>query len=253
MHGLIDQSVAGDAHRRPRGGMGRTGPRNVVALRLRGHPPHRRRRPPDERGPLDRHHLPDARAGLPRRCGASAPQIDHLVRFAGRGDRRRGAGGSRPRFLPRPYAQLAGQLHRLEAGMGRPQRAGAVRPGRQVHAPGRLHRLPPLGPDRHQRERPLGADSVGFRRGAPRRLRRRPLRHSARDDPRGGRLDRHAGPHRRGDRAAAGHPRRDPDFVPRGRPAQQRLLAQCDGGGRDRRHGRHERRGIRRGRHASHA
>ena len=102
LRGLVDQPHNGDAHRDPARRMGGAGPRNVVAVHRRRDPRYRLA-PPYERGPRHRHHLPDARAGLSRpRRGAGPAQVDHLVRFAGRGNRRRGAGRARPRpFLQR--------------------------------------------------------------------------------------------------------------------------------------------------------
>lgn len=249
MCGFGHEPRAGDAHRGAAARLGRTGPRDVVALRLRGDPADRRR-PSDARGRLRGHHLPDARPGLPRPYGASAAQVDHLVRFAGRRPRRGGPRGDRPRALPEPYAQLAGQLHRLETGLGQAPRGGTLLPHRPLPAAGRLHRLPPLGASVDEHQRPFGADPLGLPGGAPGRFRGRLVRHSARDDPRGRSLDRRSVPDRCRHGAAAGHPGRDPDLVPRRRSAEQCLLAQCAGGGRSGCHGRHERRGLRRDRHA---
>ena len=182
----------------------------MVALR-HGRHPQDSGRTPHERRARHRHHLPDARAGLRGQERPAAAQGDHLVRLARRGDRRRSAGTHRPRLLPGAHAQLAGQLHGIEAGMGQTQRTGAFRPHRPLHAAGRLPGLPSLGRNIDHRQRTLGADSVGLQGGAPRRLRGRLLRHSPPNDSRRRRLDRHRRPHECGHRDAPGHPGRHPD------------------------------------------
>ena len=245
MRGFGHQPRGGDAHRSAPERLGRAGPRNVVALRPRRHPADRRETP-HARGGGHRHHLSDARTRGALRGGRTAAQVDHLVRLPGRRDRRRGPRRDRPGVLPGTHPQFAGQLHGVETGVGEAQRTRNLCENPQVHAPGRLHRLPSFGADVHEHKRPFGADSLGFQGGAPRGLRGRPVRHSPRDDPRRRRFDRHSGAHRRRDGTRAGHPGRHAHLLPRGRPAQQRLFAQRHGGGRDRRDGRHERRGLRR-------
>ena len=246
MRGLVRQPRDRNAHRIAAERLGRAGPRNVVALRLRRHSDHCGAGLCDERRGVGGHHLPDARTGLSRQAGPSAAPLDHLVRLARRGDRGRSAGRHRTGVLSRAHPQLTGQLHCVETGVGKAQRTRHIRADIQIHAPRRLHRLPPFGTHVHLHQRPFGADTLGLRRGTAGRLRGRMVRHSAGDDPRSRRLDRHGGPHGRSGRTAAGHPRRHSDLLPRRGPAQQRLFAQRHGGGRSRRDGRHERRGIRR-------
>lgn len=72
MRGVVHESRPGDAHRCATGRVGRAGPRDVVELCLRGDPPDRIGAF-DARGGVNRHHLPDARTGLPRSCGTAAP------------------------------------------------------------------------------------------------------------------------------------------------------------------------------------
>lgn len=146
--------------------LGRAGPRNVVALRLRRHSNHCGAGLRDERRGVGGHHLPDARTGLSRQAGPSAAPLDHLVRLARRGDRSRSAGRHRAGVLSRAYAQLTGQLHCVETGVGQAQRTRRIRADIQIHAPRRLHRLPPFGTHVHLRQRPFGADTLGLRRGA---------------------------------------------------------------------------------------
>ncbi|MFQ7503599.1 MAG: FGGY family carbohydrate kinase [Alistipes finegoldii] len=62
--------------------------------------------------------------------------LDHLVRLARRGDRSRSAGRHRAGVLSRAYAQLTGQLHCVETGVGQAQRTRRIRADIQIHAPG---------------------------------------------------------------------------------------------------------------------
>ena len=62
-----------------------------------------------------------------------------------RGDRGRSAGRHRTGVLSRAHPQLTGQLHCVETGVGKAQRTRRIRADTQVHASGRLHRLPPFG------------------------------------------------------------------------------------------------------------
>ena len=196
------------------------------------------------RGP--RHFVPDARArrGRPRATGAAAGH--HLVRRTGGGDRRARVQRDRAPVVPGPAAELAGELHRLEAPVGERARAGPVRVHRPVHAPRRLHRHAPDGPRHYDGVGAVGGDPLGLPRRGRLRGRACRLRPPALADPRG-----RADLRRPGSGDGAGGRRtgdcpRHPGRVSRRRSAEQRVLAERSRARRGRRHGRHLRRRLRR-------
>ena len=88
--------------------------------------------------------------------------VHHLVRRPGGGHRRPRLRGDRPPLVPGAAAQLARQLHRVEAALGQGERAGGLRQDRQGDASRRLHRHEDDGPGRHHAVGPVRGDPVGF-------------------------------------------------------------------------------------------
>ena len=170
------RSPAGPSRTRRRGG------RNAVAATRDGDRPQRPARVGDLR---HRHLLPDARPRRRRPPAAGAAAGDHLVRRPRRRHRRARVRRDRPAVVPRPPAQLPGQLHRLEAPLGEGARAGRLRVGRQGHAARRLHRHEADRPRRDDGVRPVGGDPLGLPRRAGVAGRARRLRAVAVPHPRG--------------------------------------------------------------------
>ena len=215
----------GTAHLRAEARLGRAGPRDVVETH-RARDSRRLRRAGRLADRRHRHLLPDARARNARRRESARPPRDHLVRQPRGRDRRAGLRRAWRRDLPRPPAQLPRELHRFEAPLGATKRAGQLRTYPKDHASGRLHRAASHRRGADHRLGSLRRHALGFfekrsRRGSAQALGHRPrlARHAHADLWQAGRGAR-LGCER------AGHPGRYPGRLPRGRSAEQRLLAQ---------------------------
>ena len=143
--------------------MGRTATRNVVGQPVHGHS--RRAAPGRGHGRRrggHRHQLSDARTGAGGHRWQTAAAGHHLVRQPRRALRRTGDERPGGRLLPGPSAELAGQLHCRQAGMGARERARSVPEGVPLHAAGRLHCHAADGRDDNDHERTVGGHTVGL-------------------------------------------------------------------------------------------